>query len=219
MWKKDSMTAESTGRPDISYQNIAGALLFIAGVIVFLGITTAEAVYPGYSTSQNMISDLGATVPPNSIIVQPAATIFNFTMIISGLCIIFSAYFLYRSSGMDTFTVTLALFGIGVFGVGIFPGNFGAIHAIFALLAFLFGGITAIVSYRQSLSPLNYFSVILGLLALLDLLLYYILGMESPFAFLGPGGLERWIAYPIVLWVIGFGGYLMGLSQSHSSGK
>jgi hypothetical protein len=31
---------------------------------------------------------------------------------------------------------------------------------------------------------------------------------------LGIGGLERWIAYPILLWVTGFGGYLIGHSKS-----
>jgi hypothetical protein len=24
------------------------------------------------------------------------------------------------------------------------------------------------------------------------------------------GGVERWVAYPVVLWVIGMGGYLLG---------
>jgi type IV secretory pathway TrbD component len=27
---------------------------------------------------------------------------------------------------------------------------------------------------------------------------------------LGLGGLERWIAYPVVLWLMGLGGYLLG---------
>jgi hypothetical protein len=27
---------------------------------------------------------------------------------------------------------------------------------------------------------------------------------------MGMGGVERWVAYPVVLWVLGMGGYLMG---------
>jgi hypothetical protein len=30
------------------------------------------------------------------------------------------------------------------------------------------------------------------------------------------GGLERWVAYPILLWILGFGGYLMGGSHQTS---
>lgn len=200
-------------RSDMKYQIFAGALLFVAGVLVFLGIITSEALYPGYSTSQNMISDLGATVPPNSIIVQPSATIFNVTMMISGLCTIISAYFMHRAFEMKIVTVILAFFGIGVLGVGIFPGNYGAIHGIFALFAFFFGSIAAIASYKVTSPPFRYFSILLGAISLADLLLYYILGNRSPFMFLGLGGLERWIAYPLILWMIGFGGYLMGLSK------
>jgi hypothetical membrane protein len=197
----------------VQYQKIAGLLLFIAGVVIFLGIPTAETLYPGYSTAQNMISDLGATEPPNSIIIQPSATIFNISMMICGLCIIISAYFIHRTLYSGTLTLPLALFGTGALGVGIFPGNYGAVHGISALLTFIFGSVAAIMSYKIVTSPFRYFSVVLGSIALLDLLLYYILGASSPFAIFGIGGLERWIAYPIVLWVTGFGGYLMGSSM------
>ncbi|WP_440945101.1 DUF998 domain-containing protein [Methanosarcina sp. T3] len=195
------------------YENIAGALLFSAGVLAFLGIITAETLYPGYSTSQNMISDLGATEPPNSIIIQPASSIFSASMAVTGILIIFSAYCINQAFRKRTVTAPMALFGIGVLGVGIFNGSYGAIHGIFALMAFVMGGISAIAGSGIEKTPLNYFSVILGGIALLDLLLYYIMGNASPFAAFGLGGLERWIAYPILLWVTGFGGYLMGYSK------
>jgi hypothetical membrane protein len=204
----------NTARPAEVYHNAAGALLFIAGVVIILGIITAEALYPGYSTSQNMISDLGATMPPNSIIVEPSATIFNLTMIISGLCMIISSGLIHRAFGTASVTATLVLSGTGVLGVGVFPGNYGNIHAIFALLAFFFGGLAAMMSYKVVSSPFRYFSLALGAIALGNLLLYYILGQGSPFAILSMGGLERWIAYPVVLWITGFGGYLMGRAQA-----
>jgi hypothetical membrane protein len=197
----------------MQYQNVAGALLFIVGVLAFLGIITAEALYPGYSTSQNQISDLGATQPPNSVIMQPSATIFNTTMIISGLLIIAASYCIHRAFRSRAVTVSMALFGIGALGVGIFPGNYGDLHAIFALLTFVAGSLSAIIAYKVETAPFRYFSVILGAVSLLNLFLYFILGESSPFVAFGLGGLERWIAYPILLWVTGFGGYLMGCSH------
>ncbi len=199
--------------PRIRSENIAGALLFAAGVLAFMGIITAETLYPGYSTAQNAISDLGATVPPDSIIIEPSATIFNTSMLISGLLIIAAAYFIHHSFRKQSVALLTGLFGAGVLGVGIFDGSYGDIHAIFALLAFLAGGLSAVASSRIQGAPLNYFSALLGGISLLDLILYYIMMDASPFAVFGTGGLERWIAYPILLWVTGFGGYLMGYSR------
>ncbi|MGZ4915015.1 MAG: hypothetical protein ACXV3T_08925, partial [Halobacteriota archaeon] len=36
---------------------------------------------------------------------------------------------------------------------------------------------------------------------------------HSVLSLIGPGGVERWVSYPVVLWSIGFGGYLMGQSS------
>ncbi len=84
-------TPVPTGRqaPSASISRRGGRPLFAAGVIAFMGIITAEALYPsGYSTSQNEISDLGATEPPDSVIEQPSATIFNTTMIVCGVLVL-----------------------------------------------------------------------------------------------------------------------------------
>jgi hypothetical membrane protein len=198
----------------MKYENIAGALLFCAGVLAFLGIITAETLYPGYSTSQNMISDLGATEPPNSIIIQPSSSIFSGSMAVCGLLVTIASYFVHRAFSRKAVTLPLGLFGVGVLGVGIFNGSYVTIHGIFALLSFIMGGLAAISSFRIERAPLNYFSVALGGIAMMDLVLYYILGNASPFAAFGLGGLERWIAYPVLLWVIGFGAYLMGHSKA-----
>ena len=36
-------------------------------------------------------------------------------------------------------------------------------------------------------------------------------------AFIGDGGTERWVAYPILLWLTGFGGYLMNAPVDDTS--
>jgi hypothetical protein len=46
-------------------------------------------------------------------------------------------------------------------------------------------------------------------LAGLVLIIFYG-GAYLAFSVIGNGGAERWVVYPSVLWVIGFGGYLIG---------
>lgn len=203
-----------TGRRLQRYLAAAGALLFAAGAIAFLGIITAEALYPpDYSTSLNAISDLGATEPPNSVIEQPSATIFNTSMIVCGVLALAASICLQRGSRRTVAAIFMALFGIGVLGVGIFPGNYGSIHAVFALLTFAAGGVAAITTLTVTTAPFRYLSVLLGIVALVVLALHFALGDSSPLAGLGIGGVERWVAYPIMLWATGLGGHLMGRAR------
>ena len=188
---------------------IAGSLLFLAGVIAIMGIITAEIFYPsGYSTSNSEISDLGATRPPNSIIVQPSAVIFNSTMIITGIMTLIGAYCVFLIYRKLIFNIPFGIFGLGVLGVGIFPGNVELLHPLSALITFIFGGIAAITSSKVLDSPFRYVSICLGVVALFFL---FSAGFFIPL--LGGGGTERWVAYPIVMWLVGFGGYLLGVNS------
>jgi len=193
---------------------VAGFLLFFAGVLAFMGIITAEALYPeGYSTSGNAISDLGATEPPDSRIEEPSATIFNSAMMAAGVLILVASFCIQRGHNRWAAPVLIALYGIGILGVGVFPGDHGTVHALFALLTFIAGGLAAVVSLTILTPPFSYIAVILGLVALVTLLLYFVLGDSSPMAGLGIGGVERWVAYPVLLWTMGIGGYLMGRAR------
>jgi hypothetical membrane protein len=193
---------------------VAGVLLVVAGLVTFFGIITAEALYPdGYTTAGNTISDLGATEPPNSVIQQPSATIFNLTMVVAGVLIIAAAFCLQRGFRRVAVALLVALSGLGMVGVGVFPGDTGNIHAIFALLAFIAGGLAAVVSPTVQSPPFSVVSVVLGVVSLSSLALYMILGDSDPMAGLGIGGVERWIAYPINAWTLAFGGYLMGRAR------
>ncbi|ACL17732.1 DUF998 domain-containing protein [Methanosphaerula palustris] len=203
------------GSPSLhQYLAIAGSLLLIGGMIAFLGIITAEVLFPGYSTSENQISDLGTsaeslddTIPP------PSALIFDGAMVLVGLMTLGASVCLHRTFEDLVVTIPLSLLGIGLTGVGIFNGSFGTIHALFALLIFIAGGLSAIAAARVERSPLCYISVILGAVSLINLVSFLVLGMSGPLAFLGPGGMERWVVYPVLLWLLVFGGYLFG--QSH----
>lgn len=188
------------------YENrkAAGALVFVGGSQFVVGMLVAEALYPGYSISQNYISDLG---------VGPSAMIFNSSIFLLGLLVVTSAYFVHRSFGNRLVTVLIVLAGIGAMGVGVFPENSPAMHEIVSDVAFIFGGLLPIVTYRLVRKPFSYLSVVMGLLSLSAMTLLsaqysFSLG-EQYFLGLGPGGMERMIVYPVLLWEVAFGGHLM----------
>lgn len=208
--------AAATLRPHVAVA-LAGLSLAVAGVIILLGIITAEALYPAtYTTFDNEISDLGATRPPNSIIRQPSARIFNTTMLASGAFILASSAALFRSMPQRRMGIWVGLMGLGVFGVGVFPGNMSPWHGMFALLAFVAGGAGAVVCGFATRGPIRWASVGLGTIALGSLVVAMLGDLTPALEELGDGGVERWVAYPTVLWLTLFGGYLLGRSESVS---
>ncbi|UCE28501.1 MAG: hypothetical protein JSV85_04255, partial [Candidatus Bathyarchaeota archaeon] len=79
-----------------------------------------------------------------------------------------------------------------------------------------FAGISAIASYRLEKPPLSYLSTILGIMSLVALVL---LGSGIDLG-LGMGGMERMIAYPLLLWAMSFSGHLMtGNKRTRTSEK
>jgi hypothetical membrane protein len=187
----------------------AGLLLFLAGAIIIMGIITAEAFYPsGYSTANSEISDLGATVRPNSVTYQPSAAIFNYTMMLAGLMIAVAALLQHKWFKKYLFTIPLLLLGMGMLGIGIFPGNKDPYHGIFALLTFNMGGLMAIASFKIVSAPFKYIGIVFGLITIITL---WTASVFIPI--IGDGGTERWVAYPVVLWLTGIGGYLVNEKQ------
>ncbi len=196
---------------------LGGALLFIAGAVILLGIISAEALYPvPYTTGANAISDLGGTEPPEALVYQPSATIFDASMIAIGLLVMVGSVFVHRALGRRAVTVPLAVLGLGALGVGVFPGDTGTIHALFAMTAFISGGVAALTAALVIAGPLRYLSIACGAIALVTLASYMVMGDAAPLAVLGPGGLERWIVYPIIAWLTGFGGYLAGRADART---
>jgi hypothetical membrane protein len=191
---------------------VGGLLLFVVGLVALMGIITAEAFYPGYNAGVQEISDLGASRPPNSVIVQPAATIFNTAMVLSGLLVLAATYALHRAFGDRAVTVVFGLFGLGILGVGVFDGSEAPMHGISALLTFFTGGLLGIVVARVVATPFRYVSLLVGgfvLALLVSIIALGLAGIAHPFLFLGMGGLERYVTYPFLLWLLAFGGYLM----------
>jgi hypothetical membrane protein len=186
-------------------RRIVGVLLFAGALIALFGIHLAEFLYPEYSVSGNFISDLGATCRATCIVYQPSALIFNTSVIILGILILSYSYLIWKEFQSLIMPLLFGLSGFGAVGVGLFPETAGFLHVIVSFITFFFGALAAIAASRIVKTPFSCFSVLMGLASLMALVLY---GLEI-YLGLGPGGMERMIAYPILLWGIGFGGYMM----------
>jgi len=163
-----------------------------------------------YSVSANYVSDLGATCPNSGpCYIPPSALLFDSSIALLGLLILVGAYFLHRAFKWTPATVLIALAGVGALGVGLLPETTGVWHSIFSLIVFLFAGLSAIVTYRFQKKPMSYFSVILGVITLIALLLY----VPNVYLGLGAGGMERMVVYPTLVWSLAFGGHLMALED------
>ncbi|PKL69992.1 MAG: hypothetical protein CVV30_01055 [Methanomicrobiales archaeon HGW-Methanomicrobiales-1] len=173
----------------------AGVLIFIGAAWFLTGIIVSEALYPGYKVTK-MISDLG---------VGSTAPIFNSAIFGFGLLLLVTAYLLNTAGTNRWFLILLILTGLGAAGVGVFPETIIIPHTIGAITVFVCGGLCAITGYRVFSGPWSWLSLALGLIALGAAMLFvtkYYLG-------LGAGGMERMIAYPLIIWALGTGAFLM----------
>jgi hypothetical membrane protein len=202
--------------PDASQRRrtqLAGTLLAFTGIGVLMAIITNEALYPAarhYNTFTNSISDLGGTLPPNSYTVQPNRTIFIATMAVAGALVLASTYLLWSSIQRRRISIGLLVFGLALAGLAVFPGNVAIWHPWIALVCFMAGSITATMSRKVLPAPVAYFAVAFGAIALTATFA----GLEAfegvgPQDWIGLGGVERWIAYPVLMWLVMFGTALM----------
>ncbi|MEM0127636.1 MAG: DUF998 domain-containing protein [Thermoplasmatales archaeon] len=181
--------------------NVAGILLFAATVQFVIMMFVTEAMYPGYSISNNYISDLG---------VGPTGPFFNLSISILGIIVVIDAFFIYRGFRSTVFASLIALTGLGALLVGVFNENFGSIHTYVSYFTFIVGPLTAIYAYRFESGAMIYASIILGLISYFAIAVF-ILYHYPPV--IGRGGWERLVVYPFLLWGVGFGGYLSGLGD------
>lgn len=195
----------------------------MASAQFILGLAVAEALYPGYSVAGDYISDLG---------VGPSSMVFNSSAFLFGLLSIIGTCFLPRTVDYGGLTVLLILMAIGAMGVGIFTSAFSTtIHGAVSLMAFGFGSLSAIASFKATKLPLSAISVTLGVMTLGALALFAaglvttgsLTSSEPPasgfFLGIGPGGMERMIVYPALIWLTLFSGHLIALSERQENPK
>ena len=185
--------------------NLSGLFLLLGCSQFLVFLLVASSLYPGYSISQNYISDLGATCRAQACVVfQPSSIIFTISVILLGIMAMLSSIMFRRGGGDPYFSILLFITGIGSVGVGIFNETFGALHTLFAAITFIFGAAAPIASYRILRGYTRIITPIMGFLAAVFLVLFIVridLG-------LGPGGVERLVAYFELIPGIIIGSYL-----------
>ncbi|WP_230893336.1 DUF998 domain-containing protein [Halobacterium sp. KA-6] len=194
--------ADATSMDAGRARTLAGTALVVGGVLTVLGFVTAEVLYPGYSAADQTISALGAAGAP------PASqAVFNGTMVVDGLLVMFAAYALRAVYDRPLFPGIFAVAGVGIVGVGVFPSQTGVPHFVAAFVAFGGLSLSALAAAATVRGPMRYVSIVLGVAELIAFVAFVALADATP---LGIGGLERWVAYLGLAWVLAFGGYLLG---------
>jgi len=189
-----------------------------AGTALFVGVgqfafffALAEIYYPGYDVSTNTISDLGATCEGGVCeFFQPSSDIFNASVVLLGISLLLTAYYLWKGSGSRALSLFEFLSGIGAMGVGVFNESYGVAHVFFSAFTFFSIGIQALLVFKVAKPPLSYFSMVMGVMTLVATVLY---GTDT-YLGLGQGGMERMIVYPVIIGGLAFGGYLMAFGEA-----
>jgi hypothetical membrane protein len=182
-----------------------GTVLLAGCLLQFFGMQIAEYVYPGYSVSQNYISDLGVDV-------LASALLFNVTLFIFGACVVLVFYKL-RQQGMDNLLCLLLIFaGVGAIIVSIFNEHtIGAIHYTGAVMAFC---LTALAAIRSNMTifhgtSLGKLCVALGVVGLAAAVGKMALANVNDYLGIGKGGMERMLYYPAIIFAIIIAVYLL----------
>ncbi|HTT25600.1 MAG TPA: DUF998 domain-containing protein [Thermoplasmata archaeon] len=191
-----------------------GAALLVLGVVQFLlGMGWAQYLYPnppGYSLTGNYISDLGS--PGGST----HAVVFNTSIRLLGLCGIIGAY-LIRTAFPARRTArlgiaALALAGVSAFAVGTFPEDYmgGTAHGAVSALTFFFSGLALVVLAAAMIRDTRWkgmrtYTFASGIFTWIAMVLF----AEGTYLGIGPGGMERLVVAPILLWGILAGAHLL----------
>lgn len=176
-----------------------GLLFFIAAFEFVIALIVAEAHYAGYNAGANYISDLGAWA-------HASAIVFNSSIVVFGALVIIAAWLMHREWTFRLVPVLFALAGIAAIGVGIFNETVEPAHYVIALFAFVLGNLMVIAMGTYMRSPMSYVSCTLGLIGLACVVLGT--GFKVDLS-LGAGGMERLYVYPILGWMMAYGGALM----------
>lgn len=176
---------------------LAGTLLFVAGAQFLLFLMIAETQYLGYSANENYISDLGVWE-------EWSAVFFNSSVIAFGLLGLIGGYILREEKGLRYVSRSLMVSGVGAIILGIFPETVWGLHKMGAFMAFIFAALAAVLCFKAFSGPFRYIATFLGVFSFTAM----ILSVSNIFLGLGPGGMERLVLYPIMLWMAGFGAVL-----------
>ena len=202
------------------YQKL-GPVLYVSSIQFFVvQIFVAMRWNPPYSLTRDTISDLGNTACGTfnaRFVCSPLHGLMNASFIVLGVAmtagsILISHQFVSgqfgRSRAATTGLAAMAISGIGVIIVGIFPENsIPAFHGLGAAIPFTVGNAALIIMAAAPMMPvvLRLYSFLSGAVAILALVCY----SSRHYLGLGEGGIERVVAYPQTVWLIVIGLFLL----------
>jgi hypothetical membrane protein len=183
-------------------------LIFVALSAQFMtAIMLAAAMAPDYDFGASAISDLG--------VIPETALLFNASLLLVGALNVLGGYALYRVHGRRWLLAVYALAGAGAAGAGLVPLNAGGLHGLFALLAFLSFNLQALGTAALLSGAMRALAALAGGVGLVFVVVMAVgdAGNTAVFGPIGHGGAERMIVYPVMLWLVAFGGYLLGTGK------
>jgi hypothetical membrane protein len=189
-------------------RTIAGLLFVIVGA-AFLTVTMlAASIAPDYDFSGGAISDLG--------VIDETALLFNVLLVATGVLNAAGGYLLYTWHRRMWLLAVYLVAAVGAIGAGLLPLDTGGPHGLFALVGFLFFNIEAIGTAFVVRGPLKAISLLAGALGLIFVVIMVIgdSGNSAIFGPIGHGGAERMIVYPVMVWMLALGGYLIGRDET-----
>jgi hypothetical membrane protein len=182
----------------------AGVFFVALGGGFLTAVMLAAAMVPGYDFHGGAISDLG--------VFAQSQLLFNAALVLAGLLNIAGGYYLYRTHGERWILALFVLAGIGAAGAGIFPLDSGDLHSLFALFAFVFMNAEALAVATRLSGVMRGLALLAGVVGLVFVAIMVVGDAGNPAVFgpVGHGGAERMIVYPVMVFLLAFGGYLLG---------
>jgi len=192
---------------------LPGTLMFVQAAQFMTVIMLAASIAPGYDFGGGAISDLG--------VIRETATLFNVSLVLTGLLNLAIGSLLHAERPNRWLLAVYVAAGVGAIGAGLVPLDSGDAHSLFALAAFLFFNVQALVASRLVTGPMAAISIVAGVVGLIfaGIMVVGDWGNPSVFGPIGHGGVERMIVYPVMLWLLAFGGYLLGRQPTSETGR
>ena len=196
----------SSGRSQATTNSlvVSGFLFIVIGAAFLMVTMLAASIAPAYDFSGGAISDLG--------VIDETALFFNVLLVVIGGLNAVGGYLLYTWHRRRWLLALYLVGGIGAIGAGLMPLDTGGMHSLFALLGFLFFNLEALGTAHAISGPMRALSLAAGAAGLIFVGVMIVGDGGNPAVFgpIGHGGAERMIVYPAMLWLLAFGGYLMG---------
>jgi hypothetical membrane protein len=196
-----STTTRDTG--SVVDLRLPGLFLFVLAAGFMTMIMLAASLAPAYDYQGGAISDLGR--------IRETALLFNVGLVLVGLLNLAGGYGIWRWHRRGWLLALYVAAGVGAIGAGLIPLGTSDLHSIFALLAFVFFNAEAVGTGYVLHGPMRPISWLAGGAGMAYVVIMVIGDAGNPaiFGAIGHGGAERLIVYPVMLWMMALGGYLM----------